>query len=456
LQQRYRILDQVGKGGFSAVYKAEDMLTRQLVAIKAVSLRGLRAQEIIEATDAFHREVQILSDLKHPSLPHIYDHFSDAESWYIVMDFIQGTTLEKHLEKTRTALPLIEALEIGLVLCNILTYLHSRYPPIVFRDLKPANVILTEDGKIYLIDFGIARRFKQGQVKDTLPFGSPGYAAPEQYGRAQTSPRTDIYSLGVLLHQMLSGHDPTLTPFHFAALHTENPAIPPELEALVLRMVRTDSQERPESIETVRDTLQTVDRSHRLRHGLPALATVPQARNPVLVLPGSLQGNLSAAGALTFQSQQQAVRQQQVMVQQHAAMPPRVLANPTAYYQPPFPYAPVWTAKVYNSHAIASVILAVASLFLPFILIFLNVAFASSLWYTFGRTPGFLSGVLIFTTPIIAVILGHIGQSKANKIPALWGTKDTAVIGLIIGYIMVVLASFPACLYLATFSYYLR
>src|SRR5437763_5963833 len=113
-------------------------------------------------------------------------------------------------------------MEIGLLLCSVLEYLHTRQPPVIFRDLKPANVMLTTSGRVDLIDFGIARHFKPGRAKDTMPFGSPGYAAPEQYGKAQTTPRTDIYSLGVILHQLLTGDDPSLTPFCFAPLQFED------------------------------------------------------------------------------------------------------------------------------------------------------------------------------------------------------------------------------------------
>src|SRR5437868_6827577 len=215
LQQRYRILAQVGKGGFSAVYKAVDTLfDDHLVAIKAITLSGLKPQEMIEATEAFNREMMLLSGLKHPNLPRIYSHFSDAECWYLVMDFIEGITLEKHLETVPNGrLPVGEVLELGLLLCSVLEYLHTRQPPIIFRDLKPANIMLRPDGRIALIDFGIARQFKVGQAKDTMPFGSPGYAAPEQYGKTQTTTRTDIYSLGVILHQLLTGDDPSQSPF---------------------------------------------------------------------------------------------------------------------------------------------------------------------------------------------------------------------------------------------------
>src|SRR5438128_11181862 len=126
------------------------------------------------------------------------------------MEFIEGETLEEYLNKaSRGYLPLIEALDIGMQLCTVLDYLHTRFPPIIFRDLKPANIMRTANGHLYLIDFGIARHFKPGQSRDTMALGSPGYAAPEQYGRAQTTPRADIYSLGVMLQQLLTGNNPT-------------------------------------------------------------------------------------------------------------------------------------------------------------------------------------------------------------------------------------------------------
>ena len=135
----------VGKGGFGAVYQAEDVQRNDApVAIKEINLGGLSSQEIIEATDTFNREVRLLSGLEHPNLPHIYDHFTDAEHWYLVMDFIEGETLEEYLDSTPgKQLPVNEVLDIGMQLCTVLHYLHTRQPPIIFRDVKPANIMRT-------------------------------------------------------------------------------------------------------------------------------------------------------------------------------------------------------------------------------------------------------------------------------------------------------------------------
>src|SRR5215471_3106861 len=258
LKERYRMLVPVGQGGFGAVYKVEDTRDgNRLLAMKEINLSALTAQEAIEATGAFNREVHLLSDLTHPNLPRIYDHFTDREHWYLVMDFIEGETLEQYLDRTRSGrLPLQEVLDIGIQLCTVLDYLHTREPSIIFRDLKPANVMRTSAGHLYLIDFGIARHFKPGQPRDTVPLGSPGYAAPEQYGRAQTTPRADIYGLGALLHLLLSGTDPADRPLHFAPLSLGEDAPRRELAELVMQMVELDASQRPQSIAEVGTRLQ--------------------------------------------------------------------------------------------------------------------------------------------------------------------------------------------------------
>jgi len=266
LKDRYRLLVQVGTGGFGAVYKALDThASDAIVAIKRINLDGLTPQGMIEATDGFHREVHLLSGLQHASLPRIRATFTDAQHWYLVMDFIEGETLETYLKRRfvssqRQSLPVDEVLTIGVRLCPVLEYLHTRQPPIIFRDLKPSNVMRTPDGRLVLIDFGIARFFTPGKPKDTIPFGSPGYAAPEQYGKAQTTPQADIYSLGALLHHLLTGDDPAETPFHFALLGPQDSSTESALDRLIHRMVDVDASRRPASISEVREELESLAR----------------------------------------------------------------------------------------------------------------------------------------------------------------------------------------------------
>ena len=300
LKQRYHILKQVGKGGFGAVYQAVDThIGNRMVALKEMSQSGLGSQEIVLATEAFKHEVFMLAGLKHDNLPGIYDYFTDAGRWYVVMEFIEGETLETYLNNVKDSLagisvgrlPLEKTLTIGIQLCTVLDYLHTRQPPIIFRDLKPANVMLNSDGHVYLIDFGIARHFKPGQAKDTIALGSPGYAAPEQYGKAQTTPLSDIYSLGALLHHMLTGNDPSFTPFRFGPLQLQgSPGIPPmqeaALETLIMQMLDMDASKRPANMAFVKQELERItalsdNKSARVVY---TLSPIQQSVRPTLPL----------------------------------------------------------------------------------------------------------------------------------------------------------------------------
>jgi serine/threonine protein kinase len=257
LHNRYEILGQAGTGGFGAVYKARDTArNNRLVAIKAIELDTLSAAQAIEATDTFNRELQMLSSLDHAHLPTIYEHFLDATHWYLAMDFIDGEPLDEYLKLLHEpCLPFREVIDIGLQLCDVLGYLHQRHRPIIFRDVKPANIMRTPGGRIYLIDFGIARRFTPGQKRDTTPLGSPGFAAPEQYGTAQTTARTDIYGLGATLYFLLTGHDPATTPFHLPPLLSLCPTLPPSLAALITAMLALDPDQRPADMAAVQQDL---------------------------------------------------------------------------------------------------------------------------------------------------------------------------------------------------------
>ncbi len=301
LKQRYRLIQRIGEGGFGAVYKAEDThLGYRIVAIKEMSQHGLTPQEVTEATAAFKREALLLAVLTHTNLPRIYEHFTEAGQWYLVMDFIEGETLETCLQNSSYGrLSIKEAMQITTQLCTVLDYLHTRQPPVIFRDLKPANIILTPERQLYLIDFGIARHFKPGQLKDTIAFGSPGYAAPEQYGKKQTTPRADVYSLGVILHQMLTGQDPAEEPFSFASPRTYNAFVSHELAMLVMQMVEMNVDKRPASVAVVKQRLQEIVRGETgpditAAHALYARPSVSSSTQAVLSTPGYAISSQSA------------------------------------------------------------------------------------------------------------------------------------------------------------------
>jgi serine/threonine protein kinase len=257
LAGRYQLLKRIGQGGMGAVYKAADThLNNRPVAIKEMSSTGLTPARLQEAEAAFEHEAHLLADLLHPNLPRIYEHFTENDRSYLVMDFIEGQTLEEYLEqKAGGPLPVDQVITWAEQLCDVLNYLHTRQPPIIFRDLKPANVMISESGHVYLIDFGIARFFKPGKQHDTVALGSPGYAAPEQYGKAQSTPRSDIYSLGALLHHLLTGVDPSEQPFFFRDASQLNPAIDPAFDALLKQMLAMDSDRRPASAQEVLNAL---------------------------------------------------------------------------------------------------------------------------------------------------------------------------------------------------------
>ncbi|HEY7417515.1 MAG TPA: serine/threonine-protein kinase, partial [Ktedonobacteraceae bacterium] len=204
----------------------------------------------------------VLSALHHPQIPQIYDQFNDQDHWYLVLQYLEGPTLETYLE-TREAqgkpLQFDEVLRIALQLSKVLNYLHTRQPPVIFRDLKPSNIICTLPFKIpCLVDFGIARRFRPGQKRDTQALGSPGYAAPEQYGRAQTTPRSDIYSLGALIHHLLSGHDPAESLPGLVPLRLRSETGEDTLSELVQRMLSADPEQRPDNVREVIATLESI------------------------------------------------------------------------------------------------------------------------------------------------------------------------------------------------------
>ncbi|MBA2679008.1 MAG: protein kinase [Ktedonobacteraceae bacterium] len=294
LKKRYRILNTVGRGGMGAVYVAEDIqLGNRLVAVKEMSQNSLYPNQIPDAIESFKREAHLLAGLQHPNLPSIHDYFDESNRWYLVMDFIQGDTLQAYLDHAQDKrLPVEECVKIGIELCNVLDYLHAHKPPIIFRDLKPLNIMRTPGGQIYLIDFGIARHFKQGQAKDTVASGSAGYAPPEQHGRAQTTERSDIYSLGATLHQMLSGHDPTSTPFLFPPLQSLVPTLPPVLAILITQMLDMNESRRPASIREVKQELEQIGKSSQSSLHTP-VSNAPSSATPATPLSTSTPNVLS-------------------------------------------------------------------------------------------------------------------------------------------------------------------
>jgi serine/threonine protein kinase len=253
---RYRIVRLLGTGGFGAVYEATDerFQARRVVAIKEMSDAHLSALERVQALQDFRHEADLLVPLSHPNLPHVSDFFEEANKAYLVMEYIEGKTLDKVQREVGGPLDEGRVMSWALQLCEVLNYLHTRQPPIIFRDLKPSNAMVTQDEQIKLIDFGIARIFKPTAQTDTASLGSQGYAPLEQYGRGRSDTRSDIYALGATLYALLTGVRPLdartrrMNPSLFELPHQLNPRISQMTETIVLKAMHEDSDQRYQSV----------------------------------------------------------------------------------------------------------------------------------------------------------------------------------------------------------------
>jgi len=279
LANRYLIVQKIGQGGMGAVYQATDTrLGHKVVAVKEMSDAAITDPlEKQQVRQAFEREAQMLATLNHPNLPRVTDHFSEGGKQYLVMDFIEGRTLEEILNQTPGFLDEKQALDWGVQLCEVLDYLHSQQPPVIFRDLKPTNIMLHRDGKVKLIDFGIARLFKPGKTADTVSFGTAGYAPPEQYGKGQTDARSDIYALGATLHHLLTGRDPAQTPFHFLPVRSLNSSVSEAVDQTILRAVEQDPNQRWQTARQMHSALLSPQPAAPVPMPAAAPAVVPPA-----------------------------------------------------------------------------------------------------------------------------------------------------------------------------------
>jgi serine/threonine protein kinase len=314
LDHRYQIVAMLGCGGMGRVYKAFHVLLDAPVALKKMTVpEDASPQQREQALRRFRREARLLTALRHPNLPRVLDYFIEGASCYLVMDYIEGMTLAERLgtglePEEREPLPLAEALDYASQLCDVLTYLHSQQPPVIFGDLKPSNVILTPDGRAVMVDFGIARSsasrsdtppWQRGlggagpadASSDTQPLGTAGYAAPEQYERGwRADPRSDVFALGVLLHEMVTGYAPPPFPFGFQAVRALNPALPERVEELIERALRFHPEERFQTAGQMYQALRLVAQDMALRAFETQEMLVPAAATaaPLIVpAPGS-------------------------------------------------------------------------------------------------------------------------------------------------------------------------
>ena len=254
---KYKILNKIGQGGMSIVYLAMNERANKQWAIKEVRKDGTKDYEVVK--QGLIAETDILKRLNHPHLPSIIDVIDCDDTFLIVMDYIEGRTLDHWLKK-EGAQPQERVVEWAKQICDVLGYLHSRKPPIIYRDLKPSNVMLKPDGKIMIIDFGTAREFKEQSIEDTKCLGTQGYAAPEQYGgHGQTDARTDIYNLGATMYHLLTGHNPSLPPYEMYPIRQWNPSLSSGLEAIVTKCTQRNPNDRYQSCAELMYALEHFD-----------------------------------------------------------------------------------------------------------------------------------------------------------------------------------------------------
>jgi serine/threonine protein kinase len=254
LQQRYRIERLLGGGGMGMVYLAHDQrLSNRPCALKEMVDHFIDPQQRLEANEYFAREADTLAQLKHPAIPAISDRFDHQNRHYLVMEYVEGRNLEEELAQRGGPLPEGLVIDIARQLCDVLSYLHGLQPPIIYRDLKPSNVMLTGNGRVVLVDFGIARLFK-AQRKGTM-IGTLGFAPPEQY-QGIADPRSDLYSLGATLHYVLTGRDPEkFPPFSFPPIRELLSQVSSNLAGAIDRALAYEMVNRPTTIQEFRDML---------------------------------------------------------------------------------------------------------------------------------------------------------------------------------------------------------
>lgn len=240
---KYEILKEIGRGGMSVVYLAMDKHLNKQWAVKEIRKKGSGKNDEI-VVNSLLAEANMMKKLDHPALPRIVDIIDNGVTIYVVMDYIEGESLDKILNEYG-AQPEELVVNWAKQLCDALSYLHSQKPPIIYRDMKPANVMLKPEGNIKIIDFGIAREYKEQNLADTTVLGTKGYAPPEQYS-GQTDPRSDIFALGMTMHHLLTGVDPR-NGEAYAPVRQWNPELSEGIEIIIDRCVEPAAENRYQS-----------------------------------------------------------------------------------------------------------------------------------------------------------------------------------------------------------------
>lgn len=275
IADRYRILSKLGQGGMSIVYLALDECTNKHWAIKEVRKDGKQNYEVVK--QGLVAETKILKELNHPNLPKIEDVLDEGDFFLIVMDYIEGKTLSEKLQEKGT-LQQDLVIQCAWQLCDVLDYLHTRKPSIIYRDMKPSNIMVKPDGSIVLIDFGTAREYKSEGIQDTTCLGTRGYAAPEQFGgMGQSDARTDIYCLGATLYHLLTGHNPSQPPYEIYPIRRWNKSLSIGVEQIITKCTQRNPNDRFQSCKELAQALQeydALDNARKMSNSIKAIIAI--------------------------------------------------------------------------------------------------------------------------------------------------------------------------------------
>lgn len=300
LQGRYRVLSRLGEGGMGSVYQVEDLAKPGVVWALKVLLDDATAspEDVVWARKRFQDEVALMRRLGHPRIPKFQAQFREGGRDCFVMEFIPGSNLEDRLTQTHAPLPERDVLRWAIEICDVLAYLHHQQPPIIVRDLKPGNIMVTPRGEARLIDFGIARTYKAGKLSNTENLGTMTYASPEHLGQTQTDARSDIYSLGATLYHLLTNvePEPMTTPVP-GSLRRYQSTLNEETERVVMRAMQFDPARRYQSAEEMRDALSRCLRLVEPAGSQPSPSRARQAQPVVLPAGAAASGAVNRAGS---------------------------------------------------------------------------------------------------------------------------------------------------------------
>jgi len=302
LQGRYRIQSAIKQGGMGTIYLAQDTrFSTRNCAVKEMLDTFTSPIERADAVRRFEQESDILAALQHPNIINVFDRFTEGQRHYLVMPFIKGRSLEEHLTELGGYASEAKVIEWALCICAVLEYLHSQQPPIIYRDLKPSNIMVTDTGRLILIDFGIARNFVP-RAQGTM-IGTPGYAPPEQW-QGMAEPRSDLYSLGATMHHLLTGIDPrSRPPFVFDPVRNIKPSLSSSIEQIIDKLLQMRADQRYPNTAALKQALlnitcpvQPVVVPSKPQPKPPVVQPQPQPspRRPVVATPQPQPSTLSS------------------------------------------------------------------------------------------------------------------------------------------------------------------